>query len=81
MIHNLKAILGIKEHLVEITWDNGEKEIVRMKAWSPMNAITKVEKTKDVVNKAEITILNQSKLSRVRYSKVESLGVATKKTK
>lgn len=81
MIHNLKAILGIKEHLVEITWDNGEKEIVRMKAWSPMNAITKVEKTKDVVNKAEITILNQSKLSRIRYSKVESLGVATKKTK
>ncbi|WP_162985818.1 hypothetical protein [Virgibacillus sp. Bac330] len=42
MIKKLKSFLGIKEYLAEITWENGEKEIVPIKAWSPMNAIKKV---------------------------------------
>lgn len=79
MIHKLKSLLGYKEYLVEITWDNGEREIVLMKAFSPINAIKKVAKTKDVVNKAEMTVLNQSKISKVRYCRSESLGVATQK--
>ncbi|RFA33860.1 hypothetical protein CAI16_13475 [Virgibacillus dokdonensis] len=70
MIKKLKSFLGIKEYLVEITWENGEKEIVPMKAWSPMNAIKKVEQTIDVVNEVYITILDDhTKFVRIRYCK------------
>ncbi|MGM8216843.1 hypothetical protein ACLIA0_15015 [Bacillaceae bacterium W0354] len=79
LIQKTKALLGFKEYLVEIRWDNGEKEIVPTKAWGPMNAIRKVEKTKDVANKADMTILNHSRYSKVRYIKDESLGIARKK--
>ena len=80
MKKKLKSLLGIKEFWVEIAWDNGEKETVPVTAWGTMNAITKIKTTKDVVNKSEITVLNQSKLSRVRYLSIErSVGVAMKK--
>lgn len=83
MTNKLKSLFGFKEYLIEIAWDDGEKEIARMKAWSPMKAITKVKKTKDVINKAEISILNQPSFGRVRYSSIEGkiTGVAMKKTK
>lgn len=76
MINKLKSFLGIKEYEVEITWENGEREIVLMEAYSPVNAIEKVSKIRDVVNKAEMTILNQSKISKVRYCRDESIGEA-----
>lgn len=78
MISKLLSIFGYKEYLVEITWDNGEKEIVPMKAWSPMNAIRKVTETKDVANKAEMTIFNHRKFSKVRHYRDENFGIAKK---
>lgn len=81
MIKKIKSLFGIKEILIEITWDNGEKEIILMKAYSPINAINKVSEIKDVVNKAKLTVLDQSRLSTVRHVKNETDRIATKKPK
>lgn len=76
----LLSLFGYKDYSVKITWDkNGEKEIMCVRAWGKINAITKVAKMRDVVNKAELTILEQSKIDKVRFYKAEPLGIAVKK--
>ena len=74
MINKIKALF--KGYLIEITWDNGKRETVLIKAWSPSNAIKKVSKIKDVVNKADMTILNISPEVKIRHCGIESLGTA-----
>lgn len=79
MIKKLKSFLGFKEYLVEITWDSsGEKEIIPVRAWSSDKAFIKVSNLIDVVNKAEMTILNSRKYKAIRFCAIDSSGVAKK---
>lgn len=74
MIQALKSLFKIrKEYEIEISWDNDEKETVRIKSLTPMNAIKRITKTKDVVNKADMRILNISSKEKIRYMRTVNL--------
>lgn len=50
--------IGYKKYKIEIIWlDSQEVEIVEISAFSPTNAIIKLSKLKDVVNKATMKVL------------------------
>ena len=58
-MEKIKRFLGYKEYFFEIDWDDEEeKEVVALKAWGVAEALRKLKKTKDIVNKANVNVLN-----------------------
>lgn len=78
-VEKIKRFLGYKEYLFEINWDDEkEKEVVAIKAWGVEEALRKLEKTKDIVNKANVNVLNHNKIKQVRVTKIGFIGIAKK---
>lgn len=77
MLNFLLTLIGLQEYCIKILWDDGGNELVRVKAWSSTGAIVKVSKTKDVVNKATMEIVEpKGKITEARHESQEPLGHA-----
>lgn len=52
----LLALIGLRKYHINIYWDDGCRERVSVMAWSSTGAIIKVSRTKDVADRAKMTI-------------------------
>lgn len=79
MVDFLLSLIGMKEYWVRISWDDGrDDEVDYVWAWSASQATKKIATNNDVVNKADMIMLEPLSVKGRKYrtSSIEPLGKA-----